>query len=88
MNITAEDFEKRINEQATRQALFDLVAAEIIEKENLVATEEQVNAKAEEIAKAQGKDAKAILGKQKEQLLNAITYDNFMKFILDNAKEI
>lgn len=88
MNITAEDFEKRINEQATRQALFDLVAAEIIEKENLVATEEQVNAKADEIAKAQGKDAKAILGKQKEQLLNAITYDNFMKFILDNAKEI
>ena len=88
MNITAEDFEKRINEQAARQALFDLVAAEIIEKENLVATEEQVNAKAEEIAKAQGKDAKAILGKQKEQLLNAITYDNFMKFILDNAKEI
>ena len=88
MGITAEDFEKRMNEQATRQALFDLAAAEIIEKENLVATEEQVNAKAEEIAKAQGKDAKAILGKQKEQLLNAITYDNFMKFILDNAKEI
>jgi len=88
MQITKEDFDKRIMEQATRQALFDLVAAEIIEKENLVATEEQVNAKAEEIAKAQAKDVKAILDKQHEQLVNTITYDNFMKFILDNAKEI
>jgi trigger factor len=88
MNITAEDFNKRINEQATRQAIFDLAAAEIIEKENLVATEEQVKAKAEEIAKAQGKKADAILKKQNDQLVNSLTYDNFMKFLLDNAKEI
>ena len=88
MNITAEDFNKRIMEQATRQAIFDLAAAEIIEKENLVATEEQVKAKAEEIAKAQGKDAKAILTKQNDQLVNSLTYDNFMKFLLANAKEI
>ena len=77
MQISADDFNKRIMEQATRQALFDLVA-----------TEEQVTAKAEEIAKAQAKDAKAILAKQHEGLVNQITYDNFMKFILDNAKEI
>ncbi len=88
MQISAEDFNKRINDQATRQALFDLVAAEIIEKENLVATDEQVEAKAEEIAKAQGKDKDAILKKQRESLVNTITYDNFMSFILENAKEI
>ena len=88
MQITADDFNKRINEQATRQALFDLVAAEIIEKEDLVAKDEQVKAKADEIAKAQGKASDAILKKQKEQLVNTITYENFMNFILENAKEI
>ncbi len=88
MNITKEDFENRINEQATRQAIFDLAAAEIIEKENLVATDEQVKAKAEEIAKAQNKDVDSILKKQNDQLINSITYDNFMNFLVDNAKEI
>ena len=88
MNITKEDFEKRISKQATDQVLFQLCAAEIIEKENLAATKEQVEAKAKEVAEATKKKFEDVLKTNGYLYENQITYDNLIKFLLDNAKEI
>ena len=88
MNLSKEDFEKRINEQANDQVLFQLAAAEIIEAEKLTATKEQVEAKAKEVAEATKKNFDEVLKNNGYAYENQITYDNLIKFLLDNAKEI
>ena len=88
MNLTTEEFDKRINEQATDQVLFQLCAAEIIEAEKLAATKEQVEAKAKEVAEATKKKYEEVLKNNYYAYENQITYDNLIKFLLDNAKEI
>ena len=88
MNISKEEFEKRINEQATDQVLFQLCAAEIIETEKLTATKEQIEAKAKEVAEATKKKYDDVLKNNYYAYENQITYDNLIKFLLDNAKEI
>jgi len=88
MNLTTEEFDKRINEQANDQVLFQLCAAEIIEAEKLAATKEQVEAKAKEVAEATKKKYEEVLKNNYYAYENQITYDNLIKFLLDNAKEI
>ncbi len=88
MNLNKEEFEKRINEQANDQVLFQLAAAEIIEAEKLAATKEQVEAKAKEVAEATKKKYDEVLKNNYYAYENQITYDNLIKFLLDNAKEI
>ena len=88
MNLSKEEFEKRINEQANDQVLFQLAAAEIIEAEKLTATKEQVEAKAKEVAEATKKNFDEVLKNNGYAYENQITYDNLIKFLLDNAKEI
>ena len=54
MGATLEQFEDVTRKQATRQATFDLVAGKIIEVEKLQPTEDELKAKAEEVAKQPG----------------------------------
>ncbi len=88
MNLSKEEFDKRINEQANDQVLFQLCAAEIIEAEKLTATKEQVEAKAKEVAESTKKKYEDVLKNNYYAYENQITYDNLIKFLLDNAKEI
>ncbi|MCR5646691.1 MAG: trigger factor [Acholeplasmatales bacterium] len=77
MGSTMEQFEDITKKQAERQALFDVVAGAIVEAEKLVPTKEEVDAKA-------GDDKKA----NRVQIMNELTYQKLVDFLLANAKEI
>ncbi len=88
MNITAEDFNKRIKEQGSRQALFDVVASKIIEDEKLIPTDEQVAAKAASEAERTGQNKDTLLAKNKARYANDLAYQGLIDLLLNNAKEI
>ena len=77
MQATVEQFEDVARRNASRQALFDVIASEIIKVENLTPTEEEINAKV-------GDDKKA----NRVQIMNELTYQKLVDFLLANAKEI
>ena len=77
MGSTKEQFEDITKKQAERQALFDVVAGAIVEAEKLVPTKEEVDAKV-------GDDKKA----NRVQIMNELTYQKLVDFLLANAKEI
>ena len=77
MGTTLEQFEDISKKQAERQALFDVVAGAIIEAEKLVPTKEEIDAKV-------GDDKKA----NRVQIMNELTYQKLVDFLLANAKEI
>ena len=77
MGSTMEQFEDISKKQATRQALFDVVAGAIIEAEKLVPTKEEIDAKI-------GDDKKA----NRMAVMNELTYQKLVDFLLANAKEI
>ncbi len=77
MGSTMEQFEDITKKQAERQALFDVVAGAIVEAEKLVPTKEEIDAKA-------GDDKKA----NRVQIMNELTYQKLVDFLLANAKEI
>ena len=77
MGSTMEQFEDITKKQAERQALFDVVAGAIVEAEKLVPTKEEVDAKV-------GDDKKA----NRVQIMNELTYQKLVDFLLANAKEI
>ncbi len=77
MGSTLEQFEDITRKQAERQALFDVVAGAIIEAEKLVPTKEEIDAKV-------GDDKKA----NRVQIMNELTYQKLVDFLLANAKEI
>ena len=77
MGSTLEQFEDITKKQAERQALFDVVAGAIVEAEKLVPTKEEIDAKA-------GDDKKA----NRVQIMNELTYQKLVDFLLANAKEI
>lgn len=88
MNKTEADMRKELEEQATRQVKVRLVLEAIIKKEKIEATEEEVNAKLEEMANAYGNKVEDL--KKNEGLVTYITEtiksENAIKFIVDNAK--
>ena len=77
MGSTLEQFEDITRKQAERQALFDVVAGAIIEAEKLVPTKEEIDAKV-------GDDKKA----NRVQIMNELTYQKLVDFLLANAKKI
>ncbi len=77
MGSTMEQFEDITKKQAERQALFDVVAGAVVEAEKLVPTKEEIDAKA-------GDDKKA----NRVQIMNELTYQKLVDFLLANAKEI
>ena len=76
MGSTLEQFEDITRKQAERQALFDVVAGALIEAEKLVPTKEEIDAKV-------GDDKKA----NRVQIMNELTYQKLVDFLLANAKE-
>ena len=88
MGSTKEQFEDILTRNAERQALFDVVAAKIIEDEKLVPTKEQVEAKAEEEATKTKGNKDDILKTGYSRIYNQLSYDLLVEFLLSNAKEI
>ena len=88
MNKTEADIRKELEEQATRQVKVRLVLEAIIKKEKIEATEEEINAKLEEMANAYGNKVEDL--QKNEGLVAYITEtiksENAIKFIVDNAK--
>ncbi len=88
MNKTESDMRKELEEQATRQVKVRLVLEAIIKKEKIEATEEEVNAKLEEMANTYGNKVEDL--QKNEGLVTYITEtiksENAIKFIVDNAK--
>ncbi len=88
MNKTEADIRKELEEQATRQVKVRLVLEAIIKAEKIEATEEEINAKLEEMANTYGNKVEDL--KKNEGLITYITEtiksENAIKFIVDNAK--
>lgn len=88
MNITKEAFEQHTKEQGARQALFNVVASKIIEVEGLAPTKEQLEAKAEEDAKASGKTKEAMLQQNLNRYYSDLSYQSLIQLLLTNAVEV
>ena len=91
MDKTMEDFRKDYTEQATEYVKSQLVIETIIEREEIVATDEEVEKRVEEMAKAQGKevpDIKKNMGaRQLDYIKNDIIIKKFFE-LLKNANTI
>ena len=88
MQATVEQFEDVARRNAERQALFDVICGKIIEVENLAPTKEEVEAKAEEEAKANNKNKDELLKANYSTYFNNLAYQKLIDFLLANAKEI
>jgi len=88
MQATVEQFEDVARRNAERQALFDVICGKIIEVENLAPTKEEIEAKAEEEAKAANKSKDELLKTNYSQYFNNLAYTKLIDFLLSNAKEI
>ncbi|MCR5350027.1 MAG: trigger factor [Acholeplasmatales bacterium] len=88
MGATMEQFNDVATKQATRQALFEVVAGKIIEVEKLNPTKEQIEAKAEEEAKKTNANKDDLLKANAPRYLNDLAYDALVNLLLSNAKEI
>jgi len=85
MDKSMEDFRKGYTEQATDIVKSQLVIEAIIEREEIVATDEDVEARVEEMAKAQGKPApdvkKNMQARQLDYIKNEIVIKKFFDFL-------
>jgi len=85
MGKSMEDFRKDYTEQATDIVKSQLVIEAIIEREEIVATDEDVEARVEEMAKAQGKPApdvkKNMQARQLDYIKNEIVIKKFFDFL-------
>ena len=88
MQATVEQFNDMARRNAERQALFDVICGKIIEEEKLAPTKEEVEAKAEEEAKATGKSKDEVLKTNYAQYFNNLAYTKLIDFLLANAKEV
>ncbi len=88
MQATVEQFNDMARRNAERQALFDVICGKIIEVENLAPTKEEIEAKAEEEAKATGKSKDEVLKTNYAQYFNNLAYTKLIDFLLANAKEV
>ena len=74
IGTNAETFNAETEKQAKRQALFNVVFTKIVEVEKLSPSIEQVQAKAEEIAKAKNTDAQEVLKTSINQIFTDLAY--------------
>lgn len=88
MGVTVEQFNAEAEKQATRQALFNLVATKIIEVENLAPNKEALEAKAEAEAAANGGNKEQLLQANAPRYYSEIAYTNLVEFLLANAVEV
>ena len=88
MGKTMEEFRKENEEQAKTSAKTRLTLEAIVKAENIEASEEEVNAKVEEMAVMYGKTAEEL--KANEQFVtyvkDSLKNEAVVKFLLDNAK--
>ena len=91
MGKSMEEFRKGYTEQATELVKSQLVIEGIIEREEIVATDEDVEARVEEMAKAQNKPApdvkKNMQARQLDYIKNEIVIKKFFEF-LKSSNEI
>lgn len=87
---TMEEMRSEYAEQAEKSVKTRLVLEAIFEKEQLEVTDENINEKLEEFAKAYGKDTAEFVKNANEQtkayVKEELKYDVAMKFIIANAK--
>ncbi len=88
MGTNKEDFEKSVEQNATRQTLFEVVLNKMIELEHLEPTQEELDKKAEEVASQTRQSKDDVLKTRVNQLFYQIVTDKFFNLLLDNAKEI
>lgn len=88
MNITKEVFEDHIQKQGQRQALFQVVAQKIIDVENLAPSQEAMEAKAEEEAKATNKNKDEVLRNNIRRYYSDMCYQALVDLLLNNAVEV
>ncbi len=85
MNKTMDDFRKDYKGQATELVKSQLVIEAIIEREEIKATDEDVEARVEEMAKAQNKPApdvkKNMQARQLDYIKNEIVIKKFFEFL-------
>ena len=86
MDKTMEDFRKDYVEQATEYVKSQLVIETIIEREEIVATDEEVEKRVEEMAKAQGKAVPDIKKNMGARQLDYIKNDIIIKKFFDLLK--
>lgn len=85
MGTSKEVFEEQILDQATRQALFNVVASEIIKVENLAPTKEQVEEVAKKDALAQGKSVEEVLNANLSRYYSNLAYEALVNLLVENA---
>ncbi|MBO5711812.1 MAG: trigger factor [Acholeplasmatales bacterium] len=85
IGTNAETFNAETEKQAKRQALFNVVFTKIVEVEKLSPSIEQVQAKAEEIAKAKNTDAQEVLKTSINQIFSDLAYTAVVEMLLANA---
>lgn len=92
-NNTEEKVKEYMKETAEKRVKTDLVLEEIVKKEGIATTEEEVRAKAEEMAKQYGsKDTEklvdAIVASQKGVLETQIVNEKAIELLVNSSKEI
>ncbi len=86
MNKSMEDFRKDYEKQAAEYVKSQLVIEAIIEKEEIVASDEEVEKRVEEMAKAQGKEVPDIKKNMGARQLDYIKNDIIIKKFFDLLK--
>ena len=88
MGTDEEKFNAEIQNRAHQQALFQAVVAEIAKVENIDATKEEVEAKAQIIAEQTKQDVKQVLATRINGIYSEIVYNKVVDLVLTSAKEI
>lgn len=88
MGYDQAKFDEDMNERGKNQALFQVVMQKLVETENIMPSKEEIEAKAEEVAKRNNTTAKQVISKNLNQIVSEITYNKVVELLLANAKEI
>ena len=88
MGKSEEDARNEMKEQAEIQVKTKLVLEAIVKEEKIEASEDDIKAKLEEMAKMYGRDAKELEENEslKLYITESLKTENAIKFIVDNAK--
>jgi trigger factor len=92
-NNTEEKVKEYMKETAEKRVKTDLVLSEIAKVENIEASEEELHAKAVEVAKQYGdkdidKTAELVVKSQGEILKNDVINEKVIKLVVDNSKSL
>ena len=88
MNKTEADMRKEFEEQAAKQVKTKLVLEKIVEEEKIEASEEEIKAKLEEMAKNYGRDVAELEKNEslKLYIAESLKTEKAIEFIVENAK--